>query len=270
MDTDKTEGVITKIAALLALMLMPMILFSCATAEREHVQSGPFDISFEMNNAHEVGYIDNGIKIKTSEGNVKVEMIKDESGLSPSEYDQWAAKIFSLAGSKVESLRIDGENGKVMAGKTEGYTAYYRPVDGYYAFIECSLPPMETTFFLKGLKIEPESYAKNAITYPGSNDLTINQTNQEDAIRAAEMEIENSHSIIATNGLSEYWTRVGDTLWRENKTAAAIDAYNIALDFTPSQERARSHKSLVESGTKAPQNQYSPVAISDKSKVLLG
>jgi|WetSurMetagenome_2_1015567.scaffolds.fasta_scaffold79990_2 hypothetical protein len=228
-----------KIVALLALLLLPMILFSCATAEREHVQSEEFDISFEMNNAHEVGYIDNIAKIKTSDGYVKIEILKDESGLSSSQFDQMLVKLFGLAGAKVENLRIDGEDGQVVPGKTGGYTVYYRPVDGYYAIIDCSLPPMDTTFFLESLQIEPKSYVQSIIVHPGSGNLANNQTIREDPIRAAQIEIENLHHY-GYNGisLSQYWNSIGDALREQKNTAAATDAYEKVLMFDPSNSHA--------------------------------
>lgn len=239
MNTNKTGWDFMKIVALLALLL-PMILFSCATAEREHVQSGQFDISFEMNKAHEVGYTDEGAKIKTSEGNAEIEILKDKSGLSSSQFDQMLVKLFGLAGAKVENLRIDGEDGKAAPGKTGGYAAFYRPVDGYYAIIDCSLPPMDTTFFLESLQIEPKSYVQSVIVHPGSDNLTDNQTNREDPIRAAQVEIENLHHYGRTPGisLSQYWNLIGDALREQKNTAAATDAYDKALGFDPSNSHA--------------------------------
>jgi hypothetical protein len=248
MNTNKTGGEFMKIVALLALLLLPMILFSCATAEREHVQSGQFDISFEMNKAHEVGYIDNLTKIKTSEGYTEIEILKDESGLSSSQFDQMLVKLFGLAGAKVENLRIDGKDGKVAPGKTGGYAVFYRPVDGYYAIIECSLPPMDTTFFLNSLQIEQKSYVQSVIVHPGSDSLTDNQTNPEDPIRAAQIEIEKLHHYGYSGiSLSQYWNSIGDALREQKNTAAAMDAYEKVLLFDPS----NSHASFFRGGLAA-------------------
>ncbi len=118
-----------KIIALLVLALL-LASFGCARAEREHFKTEQFDISFEMNKAHEVGYEFNGIKMKTPDGNLEIKVLHDQSGLpsnsfdnmvnyvfhdesdlSYPSFDQMVDQIGRISGGVTENVLIDGVNG---------------------------------------------------------------------------------------------------------------------------------------------------------------
>ncbi len=243
-----------KIVLLFALVLLPLLFVSYAVAEREHIQSGQFDISFEINKNHEVGYIDDGIKIKTSNGNIEIEVLQDKSGLSSIQKDQILNALGGMAGGKTDYILIDGKDGKVIYSSKGGYVALYSPVNGYYAVISCSLPAMGTYFFLKSLQIEQRSYAQSVIAYSDNDSITSNQANQEDTNLAAQIEIDNLLGHPDKMSLSAYWTTIGDALWERNDTAAAIDAYDIAIELDPDNfgGAARFHRGMAASGEKIP------------------
>ena len=230
---------------LLELLLLLMILFSCATAEREHTQFGQFDISFEMNKPYEIGSIDDGVKIRASGEAAEIQILEDKSGLSSSKFDQLINLIGLAGNAKVENLHIDGKDGKLMAMARGGYVIEYSPVDGYYALISSSLPAMETSNLLLSLQIDLKKYTQSAIVHSENETLAVNVTsnqtsNQDDPNLTAQIEIENLHHYGRSPGigLSQYWNLIGDALREQNKTAAAVDAYDKALTFDPSNSHA--------------------------------
>jgi tetratricopeptide (TPR) repeat protein len=251
-----------KIIALRALLILMLMFFGCAMAEREHVQTGQFDISFEMNKAHEVGYIDDGIKIRTSDGYAEIIIAKDES--DPDSRLNQVINILTdkvgVIGTIVESVHIDGKQGTVMTAAKGGYVALFSPVKGYSATIDSKLPPMDTTFLLESLQIDLKKYTQDSIAQSENADFEANaarnQTLQnsylEDPIIAAQTEVEKvyRYGTLPGIGLADYWIRVGDALWEQRETAAALDAYDKALEFDPSNYKARLHRSQASAGVK--------------------
>jgi tetratricopeptide (TPR) repeat protein len=233
---------------LIAVVLLPLALWGCAIAEREHIRVGQFDLSFELSRPYEVGPIDDGIKIRKSSETAEVQILEDKSGLSSSDFNNMLNMIGQAGNAGITNLHIDGADGKLMTmsqGGDNSYIALYSPVDGYYALIVSSMPAMETSILLLGLQINSLNYTQSAIAHSENDSLAIygsgnHTSSQEDINLAAQIEIENLYHYGHNPGigLGDFWVEIGDALVKSGKTNAALDAYDKALVLDQSNSRA--------------------------------
>jgi hypothetical protein len=137
---------------LLALFLVSSILVGCAMAEREHVQVGQFNISFEMNNTHEIKNVEDGIDIRTFDGTVSVIVAEDKSGTSTLDD---LLDLLDLGYNRVEKIQVDGKDARMISFISGGYIVLYYPQPGWVTQVYSKLPMIETSDFLKSLHVEP-------------------------------------------------------------------------------------------------------------------
>ena len=141
-----------KTIALLALFLLVPTLLGSVSAEREFAQVGLFNISFEMNRTHDIKEIEDGIYIRTLDGNIVVDLGRDKSGTTNLD------EFIKLTGAKhpsVETLQIDGKDARLATTIGGGYIALYYPLQGWIAIVASDLSMKEIPDFFKTLHIEP-------------------------------------------------------------------------------------------------------------------
>ena len=141
-----------KTIALLASFLLVLALLGSVSAEKEFAKAGLFNISFEMNATHEIKEIEDGIYIRTLDGNIAVDVNRDKSGAS--NLDAFI-KLALPHESSVEKLQIDGKDARLINVLEGGYVVLYYPRTGWCAMIISDLSMKEIPDFFKTLHIEP-------------------------------------------------------------------------------------------------------------------
>lgn len=141
-----------KTIALLALFLLVPALLGSVSAEREFAQAGLLNISFEMDITHEIKNIEDGTYIRTLDGNIAVDVIRDKSGTS--NLDAFI-KVALPKEYFVEKLQIDGKDARLITATGGGYIALYYPYPGWIVIITSDLSMKDIPDFFKTLHIEP-------------------------------------------------------------------------------------------------------------------